>query len=163
MVNQVCSAFGAPVNVISVQTVIRLHRKPTCAKHLYRPSSVAYVLSAEQETQKTGRGPPQKGYRYKDGIKMEFFNGYSSNDHDSGETYSVAVVGTGWSGLAAIKEFLRPGFEVTAFERNHTVAGIWAFNEIRSSIGNSIKFLPLGGIKLPFGRKLRDLKSSEGR
>ena len=42
---------------------------------------------------------------------------------------SVAIVGTGLAGLAAIKEFSQAGFDVTAFEKNGEVAGIWAYNE----------------------------------
>jgi len=42
---------------------------------------------------------------------------------------SVAIVGTGLAGLAAIKEFSGAGFDVTAFERYDEVAGIWAYHE----------------------------------
>ena len=42
---------------------------------------------------------------------------------------SVAIVGTGLAGLAAIKEFSGAGFDVTALERHDEVAGIWAYHE----------------------------------
>lgn len=54
---------------------------------------------------------------------------------------SVAIVGTGFSGLAALKEFSQAGFDVTAFERFDCVAGIWAYNEdpeIRSVSKNTL-------------------------
>jgi dimethylaniline monooxygenase (N-oxide forming) len=42
---------------------------------------------------------------------------------------SVAVIGAGISGLAAIKEFVNAGFEVVAFEKNDSVAGLWAYSD----------------------------------
>jgi len=42
---------------------------------------------------------------------------------------SVAVIGAGISGLAAVKEFLVAGFEVVAFEKNESVAGLWAYSD----------------------------------
>lgn len=53
----------------------------------------------------------------------------------------VAVVGTGFAGLAALKEFSQTGFEVTAFERYDTVSGIWAYNadpDVRSVSKNTL-------------------------
>jgi cation diffusion facilitator CzcD-associated flavoprotein CzcO len=61
---------------------------------------------------------------------------------------SVAIVGTGIAGLAAMKEFLEAGFDVTAFEKHEEVAGIWAYNEdpsvrsvAKSTLPNTSKYI----------------------
>jgi len=43
------------------------------------------------------------------------------------KTISVAVIGAGIAGLAATKEFLEQGFEVTTFERYDTIGGLWSY------------------------------------
>ncbi len=40
-----------------------------------------------------------------------------------------AVIGAGAAGLAAIRELLREGHHVTAFEQNDNVGGIWDYQE----------------------------------
>jgi dimethylaniline monooxygenase (N-oxide forming) len=40
---------------------------------------------------------------------------------------SIAVIGGGIAGLAATKEFLEQGFDVTTFERYDTVGGLWSY------------------------------------
>ncbi len=41
----------------------------------------------------------------------------------------VAVIGTGPSGITAIKNFIDEGFDVTAFDRCDVVGGNWRFND----------------------------------
>ena len=43
------------------------------------------------------------------------------------KTISIAVIGAGISGLAATKEFVEQGFEVTTFERYDSVGGLWSY------------------------------------
>ncbi|ORX40163.1 flavin monooxygenase-like protein [Kockovaella imperatae] len=45
------------------------------------------------------------------------------------EHIRVAVVGLGVAGLAATKNLLEAGLQVTAFERNEYVGGLWKFND----------------------------------
>ncbi|DBA97633.1 TPA: Flavin-containing monooxygenase FMO GS-OX5 [Trebouxia sp. C0006] len=42
---------------------------------------------------------------------------------------NVAVIGAGAAGLVATRELLREGHQVTAFEQNHNVGGIWDYQE----------------------------------
>ena len=57
------------------------------------------------------------------------FGGYFLEPGMSERKISVAVIGAGISGLAAIKEFVTAGFEVTGFEKNESVAGLWAYSD----------------------------------
>ncbi|KAI4604045.1 hypothetical protein KJ359_000172 [Pestalotiopsis sp. 9143b] len=47
----------------------------------------------------------------------------------SGKTARIAVVGTGPAGVAALKNLLDEGFDVTAFERRPAVGGVWTQSE----------------------------------
>jgi cation diffusion facilitator CzcD-associated flavoprotein CzcO len=42
---------------------------------------------------------------------------------------SVGIIGSGLSGLAALKQFKSEGFEVTAFEQHDEIGGLWNFRE----------------------------------
>lgn len=46
----------------------------------------------------------------------------------NGQGKRVAIVGAGPMGLIATKNFVEEGFEVTTFERNHDVGGLWCAN-----------------------------------
>ena len=52
---------------------------------------------------------------------------------------SVAVVGTGWSGLYAIKYLREEGLNVVAFERERTSGGIWGLAEAQHVSASSSK------------------------
>jgi cation diffusion facilitator CzcD-associated flavoprotein CzcO len=41
-------------------------------------------------------------------------------------TRTVAIIGAGASGLAAAKVLLEDGFDVTIFDRQKTIGGIWS-------------------------------------
>jgi dimethylaniline monooxygenase (N-oxide forming) len=65
------------------------------------------------------------------------------------EKISVAIVGAGISGLAAIKEFIEVGgYDVICFEKDWDVGGIWRYSEDSkrrtvtwSTLTNSSKYL----------------------
>lgn len=66
------------------------------------------------------------------------------------KTITIAVIGTGISGLAAIKEFVEQGFGVVAFEKRDEVGGLWSYCEDPSersvawnTIINSSKYMVL--------------------
>lgn len=63
---------------------------------------------------------------------------------------SLAVVGAGLAGLAAIKEFVSQGFDVVAFEKYDDIGGIWRYQEnpeylsiSLNTVTNSSKYLVL--------------------
>ncbi|KAJ6438033.1 ABC transporter [Purpureocillium lavendulum] len=71
---------------------------------------------------------------------------------------NVCVVGAGAAGLLAIKNLLERGFEVTAFERNSYVGGLWHFTSDMDQVSalsetrtNSSKYTRgrAGGLHLP--------------
>jgi dimethylaniline monooxygenase (N-oxide forming) len=45
------------------------------------------------------------------------------------EHTTAAVIGLGAAGLAALKNLKEEGFEVTAFERNAYIGGLWKYSE----------------------------------
>jgi dimethylaniline monooxygenase (N-oxide forming) len=45
------------------------------------------------------------------------------------ERPTAAVVGLGASGLVALKNLKEQGFEVTGFERNSYIGGLWKYSE----------------------------------
>ncbi|KAF2033070.1 dimethylaniline monooxygenase 2 [Setomelanomma holmii] len=45
------------------------------------------------------------------------------------ERISVAVIGLGAAGLVALKNFKEEGFDVTGFERNSYIGGLWKYSE----------------------------------
>ncbi|CAI7599250.1 unnamed protein product [Penicillium viridicatum] len=47
----------------------------------------------------------------------------------SEQSPSVAVLGLGALGLVAMKNMLEEGFNVTGFDRNPYVGGLWNYNE----------------------------------
>jgi dimethylaniline monooxygenase (N-oxide forming) len=60
---------------------------------------------------------------------------------------SIAIIGAGIAGLAATKEFVEQGFDVTTFERYDTVGGVWSYRPdpaqrsvARDTMINSSKF-----------------------
>jgi cation diffusion facilitator CzcD-associated flavoprotein CzcO len=61
---------------------------------------------------------------------------------------SLAVVGAGIAGLAAVKEFVSQGFDVVAFEKYDDIGGIWRYQEnpehlsvSSNTITNSSKYM----------------------
>lgn len=58
----------------------------------------------------------------------------------------VAVIGTGVTGLATLKNLLEEGFDVTAFESRDTIGGIWKYTDkedlsiLESTISNKSRF-----------------------
>jgi dimethylaniline monooxygenase (N-oxide forming) len=45
------------------------------------------------------------------------------------EPTTVAVIGLGASGLVALKNLKEQGFDVTGFERNSYIGGLWKYSE----------------------------------
>jgi dimethylaniline monooxygenase (N-oxide forming) len=45
------------------------------------------------------------------------------------EHTTAAVIGLGAAGLAALKNLKEEGFEVTGFERNAYIGGLWKYSE----------------------------------
>lgn len=41
----------------------------------------------------------------------------------------IAVIGAGTSGLCAAKHCLQHGFQVTVYEQNDTIGGIWYYTD----------------------------------
>lgn len=52
---------------------------------------------------------------------------------------TVAIVGAGISGLAAIRCCLEEGLEPTCFERSNDVGGLWKFSVSGTSLGHQQK------------------------
>jgi dimethylaniline monooxygenase (N-oxide forming) len=45
------------------------------------------------------------------------------------ERTTVAVIGLGPAGLVALKNLKEEGFDVTGFDRNNYIGGIWKYSE----------------------------------
>jgi dimethylaniline monooxygenase (N-oxide forming) len=70
-------------------------------------------------------------------------------------TKTVAILGAGVSGLAAAKVLLEDGFDVTIFDRQKTVGGIWspdwAYADLHTqTIGSLMEFSNLHNTEYKF-------------
>ncbi|KAF9525710.1 FAD/NAD(P)-binding domain-containing protein [Crepidotus variabilis] len=72
----------------------------------------------------------------------------------------VAVIGAGVSGMISYREFLKAGFDVHVFERDHLPGGNWYYTDevpdkapipnAECTIGDYIPSLPPKGVKFPY-------------